>query len=127
VEGHLETGKKGEKIAQSFLRKKGYKIVTTNYRCALGEIDIIAKDKQCLVFIEVKTRSNESFGSPKLAITYKKQNQLIKVALSYLKQKRLYQPECRFDVLVITFRQEGENNIELIQNAFSLDQSQYFV
>ena len=66
-------GKTGESIAVRYLRKQGYRIVEQNFRSKAGEIDIIAREKQSLVFVEVKTRSSRSFGSPKWAITPKKQ------------------------------------------------------
>jgi len=126
VAEHLETGRKGEGLAQDFLRKKGYKIVATNYRCPFGEIDLIAQDKESMVFIEVKTRTNEDFGPPQLAVTARKQKQLIKVALNYLKRNHLHQQDCRFDIVAINLTQEGGKRIELIKNAFSLDQTKYF-
>lgn len=123
---HLETGRKGEGLARDFLRKKGYKIVATNYRCPFGEIDLIACEKESLVFIEVKTRTHEDFGPPQLAVNTKKQKQLIKIALNYLKQNHLYQQDCRFDIVAINLTKEGAKSIELIKNAFSIDQNKYF-
>ena len=67
-----EIGKKGETVAVRYLKKQGYRIIEQNYRSKAGEIDIIAREKQSLVFVEVKTRSSRSFGSPKWAITAKK-------------------------------------------------------
>lgn len=123
---HLETGKRGEGLAQDFLRKKGYKIVATNYHSPFGEIDLIARDKESLVFIEVKTRTSDDFGPPQLAVTVKKQKQLIKSALLYLKQHHLYQQDCRFDIVAINLAKDGDRSIELIKNAFSIDQNKYF-
>ena len=67
-----EIGKKGETVAVRYLKKQGYRIVEQNYRSKVGEIDIIARDKQSLVFVEVKTRTNEKFGLPETSITQEK-------------------------------------------------------
>jgi putative endonuclease len=123
---HFEIGRKGEGLARDFLRKKGYKIVTTNYHCLFGEIDLIARDKESLVFIEVKTRTNDEFGPPQLAVTTKKQKKLIKIALNYIKQHHLNRQYCRFDVVAINLTEEGTGSIDLIKNAFSITQSKYF-
>ena len=68
-----DLGKQGEEIALRFLKKKGYRIIQTNYSCKLGEVDIVAKEKDTLVFIEVKTRTSLAFGPPQLAVTPAKQ------------------------------------------------------
>jgi putative endonuclease len=114
-----ELGKKGEEKALRFLKKKGYRIIEQNYVCDLGEMDIIAKDKDTLVFIEVKTRTSMAFGPPQLAVTPFKQRQLSKVALHFLKEKKLEDVKARFDVVAILLLPEKEE-IELIRNAFDL-------
>lgn len=114
-----ELGKKGEERAVRFLKKKGYRIIETNYVCKLGEMDLIAKEKDTLVFVEVKTRTSTMFGPPQLAVTNFKQRQLSKVALNFLKQNNLEDVKARFDVVAILFGQRGEE-IELIRNAFDL-------
>jgi putative endonuclease len=114
-----ELGKKGEEKALRFLKKKGYRIIEQNYVCKLGEMDIIAKEKDTLVFIEVKTRTSTEFGPPQLAVNSSKQRQLSKVALNYLKEKKLEDVKARFDVVAILLGTEGEE-IELIKNAFDL-------
>ena len=112
-------GKKGEEVALRFLKKKGYRIIEKNYVCKLGEMDIIAKEKDTLVFVEVKTRTTTEFGPPQLAVHSSKQRQLSKVALNYLKEKRLEDVKARFDVVAILLGQKGEE-IELIRDAFEL-------
>jgi putative endonuclease len=114
-----ELGKKGEEVAFRFLKKRGYRIVEKNYVCRMGEMDIIAKEKDTLVFIEVKTRTSTHFGPPQLAVTFSKQRQLSKVALNYLKEKHLEEAKSRFDVVAILIGQKGEE-IELIRDAFDL-------
>ncbi len=84
-----------------------------NYRCSLGEIDIVAKDKNILCFIEVKTRKTEEYGLPEEAIDGHKQKKLTKVALTYLKQKKIYEQGLRFDVVSVY-----PDHIELIKDAF---------
>ena len=112
-----ELGKKGEELALRFLKKRGYQIIEKNYTCQMGEMDIIAREKDTLVFIEVKTRTSTIFGPPQLAVNNAKQRQLSKVALYYLKEKRLEDIKARFDVVAILLGQEAEE-IELIRDAF---------
>ena len=114
-----EIGKKGESTAVRYLKKEGYKIVEQNYRSKAGEIDIIARDKKTLVFIEVKTRRSRSFGSPKWAVTPKKQKAISMAALTYLKKTNQTGANARFDVVSILVQGEAPQ-IELIRNAFDL-------
>ena len=114
-----ELGKKGEGIAIRFLKKKGYRILERNYVCKMGEMDIIAREKDTLTFIEVKTRTSTTFGPPQLAVNLTKQMQLSKVALYFLKEKKLEDVKARFDVVAILLRPKGEE-IELIKDAFDL-------
>ena len=96
-----EKGKYFEEIARDFLKKKGYKILEQNYINKLGEIDIIAKFKKTIVFVEVKYRKNEYFGLPREAVNEFKQHKIRNIATSYLKSKKLLDSECRFDVVEI--------------------------
>ncbi|UCD32344.1 MAG: YraN family protein [Desulfobacterales bacterium] len=112
-------GKESESIAVKHLRKQGYKILEQNYRTKMGEIDIIAKDKKTLVFIEVKARRSHLFGNPKWAITPKKQRQISKVALYYLKVTKQTKAKARFDVVTIRSFEE-KPRIDIIKNAFEL-------
>ena len=84
-----DTGDKGEDLAVKLLEDSDYEIVERNYRFGKGEIDIIAKDKDTLVFVEVKTRKNLEFGPPELAITMNKQRQIKKIAEAYLFEKKI--------------------------------------
>lgn len=114
-ERNLAEGFKGEKQACDFLMKdKRYAIIATNYRNKVGEIDIIARDKKTLVFVEVKARSTLAFGRPCEAVDYRKQQKIRRVAESYLIFKKLYDKvPVRFDVIEIL----GEK-INHIENAF---------
>jgi len=85
----------------------------------MGEMDIIAKEKDTLVFVEVKTRTSTTFGPPQLAVNSSKQRQLSKVALNFLKEKKLEDMKARFDVVAILLGPRGEE-IELIKDAFDL-------
>jgi putative endonuclease len=114
-------GKAGEDRAARFLAKQGYKILERNYRVPSGEIDLIALHQGEVVFVEVKTRTSDAFGAPELAVTPRKQRQMVKAALGYIKYKKLHQVPCRFDVVAIN--EASEKEIELIQNAFEVDRT----
>lgn len=112
-------GKAGENLAVRYLKKKGYKVLEQNYTCPVGEIDIIARDKKTIVFVEVKTRRTISYGSARLAITPHKQRKISMTALYYLKLNQQMDQDARFDV--ITVQSTGDRQeIDLIQNAFDL-------
>lgn len=98
---HIATGDKGEQSAANYLKRLGYKIVATNYRAKTGEIDIIAKDKDCLVFIEVKTRRSTVYGLPSEAVNYRKQQKIINTAFCFLNQRGITDSACRFDIFEV--------------------------
>jgi len=111
-----DTGILGEKLAKNFLKKRGYHIWETNYRCPEGEIDIVAKHKDFLVFIEVRTKKSLEFGSPEESITPTKMERLMTVASRYDNLPPLW----RIDVVAVELNQEGKlSRIELIENAVS--------
>jgi putative endonuclease len=112
-----ETGIHGEELARNYLEGKGFRVVECNYRRGHGEIDIILKDGETLVFCEVKTRLNDQFGPPEAAITARKQRQLRKTAEGYLFEHGIGEQVCRFDVVAIRF-EEGKPVINHLQNAF---------
>lgn len=112
-------GQRGEELAVSKLKELKYRILERNYRCALGEIDIIAQEKEVLVFIEVKTRKSQNFGHPADALHASKQRKLSKVAMTYLNHKKLSDIPARFDVVVVEFFSPSPQ-ITLIRNAFDL-------
>lgn len=115
----LALGKTGEDIAFQRVKKLGYKCITRNYRCALGEIDLIAKHGDCLVFIEIKTRKGRDTGYAKEAVTHRKMKQISKAALTYMKENDCCDVKSRFDVVAVSINQ-GKPDIEIIQNAFEL-------
>lgn len=115
---HIDLGVQGEKLAVEHLAQNGYKVIKCNYRCKIGEIDIIALEKDVLCFVEVKTRTSEEQGHPLESITPAKQRKLSLVALNYLQEhEMLHLQEARFDVVSI-LEESGELKIEIIQNAF---------
>ena len=118
---HISLGRRGEELACKFLKKAGYKILELNYRGRLGEIDLVAEDGDCLVFVEVKTRSSLACGHPLESIDSRKQHQLIKVAREYLAEQGAEERVCRFDAVSVLQANEQEPQIELIKNAFELD------
>ena len=110
-------GKRGEDAAAAYLIDKGYLIVSRNYRRRSGEIDIICKDGNCYVFIEVKTRQGTYFGDPIEAVTVHKQRQIRRTALDYLTRKNLLDIPVRFDVIGIMLT-DGRTDITHIIDAF---------
>lgn len=113
---HNELGKKGEWIALNFLKEKGFEILETNFRLEKDEIDIIAKDGDSLVFVEVKTRSTDYFGEPEIAVGIKKEEFLIRAAENYLISNDLNK-EIRFDIISIVFNSK-KTKIRHIVDAF---------
>jgi putative endonuclease len=112
-------GQSSEQLAAEFLRRMGYRILATNFRSKLGEIDIIARDDKTLVFVEVKARASSRFGSPKAAVTPAKQRKISMAALDYLKRCGLTGASARFDVVAIDTA-GGKTEIEVVKNAFAL-------
>jgi len=125
VMNRQEVGKLGEKTAQKFLKKRGYRIRETGFRCRHGEIDIIAQRKDYLVFVEVRTKSNLDFGTPEESITQAKKERLIALALTYTSTHQNLPPLWRIDVVAIELDDKGKTRrIELIENA--IEQSSRF-
>lgn len=111
-------GALGEELACQFLGMQGYKVLLRNYECALGEIDVIAKEDGALVFIEVKTRSSDELGLPAEAITPHKRRQMVKSAAYYLKRYGIHDVPCRFDVVAVMMPPGGSPALEIIRDAF---------
>ena len=113
----IVTGKTGEGIASGFLTQNGYQILDVNYRCPIGEIDIVARERDELVFVEVKTRKSSAMGYPEQAVGTAKQKKMSQLALWYLRDKKFGDAPVRFDVVAILLLPSG-NDIRLIRNAF---------
>jgi len=117
----LNLGSLAEEKAQGFLESNGYKILHRNYKTKLGEIDIIARDKDTLCFVEVKCRSTQRFGTGFEALNWRKQSQISKAALVYLKENKLLDRKARFDVVSID-NSGREERFGLIKDAFELNE-----
>lgn len=116
------TGMAGERIASAYLRKRGYRIIQSNFRTPFGEIDLVTRHKDILVFVEVKSRMTSSLGPPYLAITKAKERHIIKNALFYLKTRRLKNISWRIDIVSVKMNYCREvESIELIENAVEDD------
>ena len=115
-------GQTNEAAAAAYFQQQGYIILEQNFRTRSGEIDVIAKDNDTIVFIEVKSRSSTTFGTPKHAVTLQKQRKISKTALYYLKSTHQSHVRARFDVVAI-FSSSDVYTIELIRNAFEFSDS----
>jgi putative endonuclease len=115
----ISTGRLGEAIAAEHLTRAGYQIIERNFRCPLGEIDIVARDRETLVFVEVRSRRTDNFGSPLESIGFAKQKKLSLVAAFYLSRHGLYEIKARFDVVAVKLR-PPHPEVELVRDAFDL-------
>jgi putative endonuclease len=113
-------GEFGERWARAYLEQNGYRIRETNFRCREGEIDIVAQHEDCLVFVEVRTKTGSRFGTPEESVTAAKQEKLVSVAMSYLQTHDNLPSEWRIDVVAIEVSPNGRvARTELIRNAVS--------
>ncbi len=110
-------GKRGEIIACKSIKRNGYKVIEKNFRTRFSEIDIIAEDKECVCFIEVKSRSSIDYGYPEEFVTKDKQERIIRAALIYVGEKNLWSKQLRFDVISINLETE---EIRLMKDAFEV-------
>ncbi len=118
---HLQLGARGEKLACGFLRREGYKILYRNFRGRRGgEVDVVCRDQDTLVFVEVKTRTREDFGRPGDAVNAAKQKLISRGALAWLQM--LDNPDIfvRFDVVEVLIGNNEEPRLELVRDAFQL-------
>ena len=113
---HIELGKEAEELAVQYLTKKGYEILERNWRNSHKEIDIIAKDGDELVIVEVKARQSDNYGEPDLAVTLRKQSLLVAAANAYIFKNNL-DLSTRFDIISIVFK-EGNPVFDHIEDAF---------
>ena len=115
-----DTGRLVENLAGNFLKERGYHILETNYRCPHGEIDIIARHEDCLIFIEVRTKTSLEFGSPEESITPTKKERLKAVAAHYRQTHNDLPPSWHIDFVAVELNQKRQpSRIELIENAVS--------
>lgn len=112
-------GRLAENIAARFLEKRGLHVLTRNYRCRGGEIDLIVRDGKTLVFVEVRLRSNPAYGGAGASITLGKQRRIILAARHYLVEHAAGDVDCRFDCVLLTTT--SEKDLDWLRNAFSAD------
>jgi putative endonuclease len=111
-------GKTGEDLACAELCRRGYAILVRRFRTRDGEIDIVARDGDVLVFVEVKTRRSLRFGLPRAAVTERKQHRMVRMAATYLARRHPRAWSCRFDVVEITLDRDGAPRVEVLAGAF---------
>ena len=115
-------GQLGEKLAREFLKKRGYRIRETGFRCRHGEIDIVAQRKNCLVFVEVRARCSPDFGTPEESLTHAKKRRIIASALAYTAAYEDLPSQWRIDVVALELDDRGKTTrIEHIENAIEQD------
>jgi putative endonuclease len=116
-----ELGRRGEELAARRLEAEGYRILARNYRCPAGEVDLVAEDGECLVFVEVRTRHGDLWGTPEESVTRPKQARLVEVAQSYLAEREAWDVDWRVDVVAIDLDAHGlVRRLEIVRNAVSL-------
>ena len=113
-------GKEAEAVAERFLRRKGYTILDRNVRFGRGELDIVARIGETLVFVEVKARRTDHYGGASYAVTPQKERQLIQLAARYLARRQLANQTCQFDVLLYRAEASGRPVIEHVERAFDV-------
>ena len=118
-------GEQGERVACGFLKEHGYEILERNYKCKLGEIDVIARRRGRLAFVEIKTRTSTQFGMPQEAVNPKKQEKIFKVAQWYMKEKKRVKTPVAFDVVAVLWRKGQTPEIRLIADAFEKEDKLY--
>jgi putative endonuclease len=126
--GHLALGNKGEELARRYLLKKGMQLLATNYRYSKGEIDLVLKDGDCIVFAEVKTRSSENWERPAAAVDFKKQAHIIHGAFKYLQSIGNPRIPIRFDIVEVILNNSQGNRFEIrhIENAFQMSRGKRY-
>ncbi len=117
---HLQRGALGERAARQHLQRHGLKFLTANFRSARGEIDLIFRDQDCLVFVEVKTRSSEAWTRPAVAVDARKKRLLSQCALDYLKLLKNPEVKIRFDIVEVLLRDGEVNEVRHLPNTFPM-------
>ena len=121
----LSLGEQGEMAACRFLKTRGYEILEKNYKCKLGEIDVIARRQGRLAFVEIKTRTSARFGTPQEAVDLRKQEKIFKVAQWYLKEKKILRSPIAFDIVAILWGEGQTPEIRLLADAFEKESKSY--
>jgi putative endonuclease len=118
---HLRHGELGERAARTCLKRNGLKFLTANFRSDRGEIDLIFRDRDCLVFVEVKTRSSEDWGRPASAVDARKRRLLTRTGLDYLRLLGNPAVKVRFDIVEVLLEDGAVREIRHLQNAFPME------
>jgi len=118
---HLRHGELGERAAKKQLKRQGLKFLTANFRSSRGEIDLIFRDKDCLVFIEVKTRSSEEWVRPAAAVDKERRGRLTRAALDYLRLLRNPTVKLRFDIVEVLLENSAVREVRHLPNAFAME------
>lgn len=114
-------GRRGEEMAARRLEAEGYRVLARNYRCPFGEVDLVAEEGDCLVFVEVRTRRGDQWGTPEESVTKAKQAKLLRVAESYLDEHAAWDVDWRIDVVAIDVDERGGvRRLDVVRNAVSL-------
>ncbi|MDR3377547.1 MAG: YraN family protein [Verrucomicrobiae bacterium] len=119
---HLRRGRLGERAAKKFCQRAGLKFLTANFRSDRGEIDLVFRDADCLVFVEVKTRSSEEWTRPAAAVDARKRRLLSQTALDYLRRLKHPAVKLRFDIVEVLLADGAVREIRHLPNAFALSQ-----
>ena len=118
-----DLGPKGERLAARFLKKLGYKILRRNWTSKFGEIDLIVRDGDEVVFVEVKTRTSRTWGDPESAVTPSKRRKLSRTSVDFVERNRLRDYPLRFDVVSVVIPETGTPEFEHFKDAFTLSRS----
>ncbi len=118
---HLLRGELGEKEAKKHLQRQGLKFLTANFRTDRGEIDLVMRDKECLVFVEVKTRSSEEWGRPAAAVNKERRGRLTRAGLDYLRLLRRPKVAVRFDIVEVLLEDGAVREVRHLPNAFPME------
>ena len=118
---HLRRGRLGERAARRHLRRQGLKFLTANFRSPRGEIDLVFRDQDCLVFIEVKTRSSEEWARPAAAVDRERRQRLTRTGLDYLRLLRNPKVKARFDIVEVLLENGAVREIRHLPNSFAME------
>jgi putative endonuclease len=118
---HLQHGELGERAAKKHLQRHGLKFLTANFRTRRGEIDIVCRDSDCLVFVEVKTRSSEEWGRPAAAVDRERRQRLTRAALDYLHRLKNPAVKVRFDIVEVLLQAGQVHKVRHLPNAFAME------
>ena len=118
---HLRHGELGERVARKHLKRQGLKFLTANFRSPRGEIDLVFRDADCLVFVEVKTRSSEEWVRPAAAVTAERRGRLTRAALDYLRLLKNPPVKVRFDIVEVLLQDSAVREVRHLPNSFAME------